>query len=172
MSSPFHQSTPIKPTRPRAGVSSTPAKFRPKPPSESRYSPQSLIRSGPGTPNDDAKAVAERRRASQSKTPTKPLARFDSICQDSKAILSDMAGMFSPKKGEPETPEVSPLKIEMEVPPVVVPAKRQRGKDRHGDQRRQEQPRKKRVLNNRGRIRGAARSPADPIPGEGSSTRG
>jgi hypothetical protein len=34
-----------------------------------------------------------------------------------------MAGMFSPKKGEPETPEVSPLKIEMEVPPVVVPAK-------------------------------------------------
>lgn len=47
-------------------------------------------------------------------TPTKPLGKFDSICQDSKAILNDMAWMFSPKKGE--SPEAS--KIEGEAPPV------------------------------------------------------
>ena len=74
-----------------------------------------------------------------------------------------MAGMFSPKKGEQEILEASPSKIKIEVPPAMIPVKEQRGKDRREDQRRQGQPRKKRVLNP-GRVRRSACSPADPIP--------
>jgi hypothetical protein len=118
--------------------------------------------------NNDAKEIAERRRARLSMTPTKPLAKFDSICQDSKAILSDMAGMFSPKKGETETPGAPPFKTEVEVPPVVFPVKAETGKDRRDDQRRRGQARGKKVINP-GRIRRPARPPADPIAEEGDS---
>jgi hypothetical protein len=110
--------------------------------------------------NDDAKEIAERRRARKSMTPTKPVARFDSICQDSKVILNGMAGMFSPKEGEAETP-VSPFKVEMEVPPAVFPVKKeQSGKDRQG---KRGQARRKKVVNP-GRVRRPARSHAEPIP--------
>ena len=78
-----------------------------------------------------------------------------------------MAGMFSPNKGESETPENSLFKTEIEVPPVVFPVEEQRGKDRRDDQRSQGQARRKKVLNP-GLIRGPARTPADPIPEEGS----
>jgi len=102
-------------------------------------------------------------------TPTKPVAKFDSICQDSKTILDNMAGMFSPKKGETETPEVSPFKIEVEVPPTVFPVKKsQRGKDRRDHLQRKKGQKRRKKLVNPGRIR-PARSPADPIPEEGES---
>ena len=88
----------------------------------------------------------------------------------SKVILTDMAGMFSPKEGEAETP-VSPFKVEMEVPPVAFPAKKQQsGKDRRDDQRRQGQARRKKVVNPV-RIRRPARPNAEPIPEEDSSKR-
>jgi len=165
------QSTPTKSTHPGGyGEPSSPAKLSPSSPSKNRYFPQSPIRFGPGMPNDDAKEIAKRRRARKSMTPTKPVARFDSICQDSKVILTDMAGMFSPKEGETETP-VSPFKIEMEVPPVAFPVKKeQSGKDRRDDQRRQGQARRKKAVNP-GRIRRPARSHVEPIPEEGSSKR-
>ena len=103
-------------------------------------------------------------------TPTKPVARLDSICQGSKVILNDMAGMFSPKK---ETLEVSPFKIEVQMSPTVPPAnKEQSGRDRRDDQRRRQQgqvQRKKDV--NPGRIRRRARPPADPAPEESTSKR-
>ena len=171
MPSQLLHSTPTKPTRLRDGVSSSPSKFSTKPPSESRNIPPSPIRLGPGTPNNDAKEIAERRRARQSMSPTKPIARFDSICQESKTILNNMAGMFSPKKGEQEIPEASPLKIEIEVPPAMIPVKEQRGKDRCEDQRKEGRPRRKRGLNP-GRVRRSACSPADRIPEEDTERRG
>ena len=104
-------------------------------------------------------------------TPTKPVARFDSICQDSKTILNDMAGMFSPKKGEAGTPEVSSFKIEREVAPAAFPVKVEQSENGCGDnQRKHGQARKKRVVNP-GRIKRPARPPADPVPEEGSSKR-
>ena len=166
MSSPFLQPTSTKPTTyPRGGVSSPPAKSSPKPPSESGQSPINL---GPGTSNNDAKVIAERRRAKQSVTSARSLARFDSISQDSKAILDGMAGMFSPEKDELETPEISPFKIEMEVPPVVFPVKEKRGKDPRDDQMRQRQARRKKA--HPYRVRRPTRTPLDPIPEEGNET--
>lgn len=106
-------------------------------------------------------------------TPTKPVARFDSICQDSKAILNNMAEMFSPKKGEAGTPGVSPFKIEIEVPPAALPAKKeQTGKDRRDDQGGQGQAQRKKVVNP-GRIGRPVHSPVDPAgtPEKGSSKR-
>ena len=170
MSSPLLQSTPTKPTHPRGGVPPLPAKFSPGSPSQSRYLPQSPVRFGPGTLHDDAKKIAERRRARQSVTPTKPVARFDSICRDSKTILNDMAGMFSPKKGEPETPEISPFRIEVEAPPAASPVEEPSGKDRRDDQGGRGQARRKKVINPE-QIRRRARSPADPISGGGTSKR-
>jgi len=161
MSSQFLQSTPTKPVRPGNGALS-PAKLNLGSPNRPRYLPQSPIGAGPATPNNDAKVIAERRRARQSMTPTKPVAKFDSICQDSKSILNNMAGMFSAKKGETGTPGASPFKIEMEVPPVVFPVKKvQRGKDRRDSQRRKRQERRKKLVNP-GRIRRPNRTPADP----------
>jgi len=96
-------------------------------------------------------------------TLTKPVAKFDSISQESKSILTNMAGMFSPKKGETETPEASPFKVEVEVPPIVFPVKKdRRGKDRRV-QRKKGQAQRKKVVNP-GRIRRPTRSPADPSP--------
>ena len=169
MPSQFLQSTPTKPTRPGNGESVSPVKFSPSSPNEPRYLPLGVIGVSSATPNNDAKEIAERRRARQSMTPTKPVAKFESICQDSKSILNNMAGMFSPKKGETEAPEVSPFKIEVEVPPVVFPVKSQRGKDRRDYlQRKKGQERRKKVVNP-GRIRRPTRTPADPIPEEGES---
>lgn len=167
----FPLSTPTKPMRPGGNVKPLSlAKSSPDSPSKYRHL-QSPIRVGSGMPNDDAKEIVERRRARQSMTPTKPLAKFDSICQDSKAILSNMAGMFSPKKGETETPEVSPFEIEVKAPPAVFPMKKGRGvpaKDRRKHQWRQGQARRKKVAAS-GRIRRPARSPEDPVIEEGSS---
>ena len=108
-------------------------------------------------------------------TPTKPLGKFDSICPDSKAILNDMAGMFSPKKDEKdeqEAPEASPFGVEMKVLPAVFPVKKQSRKDRRDDQRGRGRTRArgKRVISS-GRIRRPARTPADRTSGEGSSKR-
>ena len=168
MPSPLVHSTPTKPAHPGGGVSLLPAKFGPTSPSKSCYSPQSPIRS---SPNDDVRELAERRRARQSMTPTKPVARFDSICQESKKILNDMAGMFSPKKGEARTPEVPSFKIEKEVPPAAFPVKEEQSEKGCGDnQRKHGQAQKKRVVN-RGRIKRPARPLADPVPEEGSSKR-
>ena len=170
MRSQFLQSTPTKPMRPANAETVSRAKFSPSSPDTPRYLPLNLIGVCSETPNNDAKEIAERRRARQSMTPTKPVAKFDSICQDSKSILNNMAGMFSPKKGETETPEVSPFKIEVEAPPVDSPVKKsQRGKDRRDYlQRKKGQERKKKLVN-AGRIRRPTRPPADPIPEEGGS---
>ena len=157
--------TPTKPTRPGGDEPLSPAKFSSNPPRTSRYLPQSPINFGARMSNDDAKEFAER-RARQSLTQTKPLARFDSLCEDSKTILTNMAGMFSPGSAEPGTPEVSPFKIQMEkVPPSPVKGKRSR-KDRRDNQGKQGQPRRKKVINRR-QIKGRARPFADPIPEEG-----
>lgn len=168
----FLQPTPAKPARPDGDIDAS-AKLSPGSPSKPRYLPQTLLAGdGPGMPNDDAKEIAQRRRARQSMTPTKPLAKFDSICQDSKLILNNMAGMFSPKKGETETPEASPLKIQAEIPPVTFPVKKDQGeKDRRDHQERRGQEHRRKKVVNPGRIRRPARSPADPIPGEESSKR-
>ena len=149
----------------------SPAKLSPSSPHKYRDLLQSPTGVGAGTPNNDAKEIAERRRARQSMTPTKPLGKFDSICQDSKAILNNMAGMFSPKKGEGETPEASPFEIQVEAPPVVFPAKKGRGgKDRRDYQRRQgQEPRKKDADPGPGRIRRPARPPEHPPTQEASS---
>ena len=169
MPSQFLQSTPTKPMRRENAEQWPPANPSASSPLYQRYLPQSQIGAGPATPNDDARVIAERRRARQSMTPTKPVAKFDSICQDSKSILNNMAGMFSPKKGETETPEASPFKIEVELPPVVFPVKKdRRGKDRRYRQRNKGQARRKKVVNP-GRIRRPTRTPADPIPEEGNS---
>jgi len=170
MPSQFLQSTPTKPVRPGNGKSVSPTKFSHSSPDTPRYLPLGLIGVSSATPNKDAKEIAERRRARQSMTPTRPVAKFDSICQDSKSILNNMAGMFSPKKGETETPEVSPFKIEVEAPPVVFPIKKsQRGKDRRDYlQRKKGQGRRKKLVNP-GRIRRPTHSPAEPIPEEGDS---
>ena len=172
MPSQFLQSTPTTPTHSggSSGEPLSPAKFNSTSPSKPRSSLQSPIRPGCGMPNDDAKEIAERRRARQSMSPTKPLGRFDSICKDSKAILEDMAGMFSTKKGEAETPKVSPFKIKVEVPPSAFPVKKKQSrKDLPDDQRGQGQVRRKKVVNP-GRIR-QPRPPEDRILEEGSSKR-
>jgi len=171
MPSQFPQSTPTKPMRPGNGKSVSPAKFSPSSPDTSRYLPLGLIGVGSATPNNDAKEIVERRRARQSMTPTKPVAKFDSICQDSKSILHNMAGMFSPKKGETEALEVSPFKIEVEAPPVGFPVikKSQRGKDRRDYLQRKKGQERKRKLVNPGRIRRPTHSPADLIPEGGDS---
>lgn len=168
----FLQSTPTKPVR-RGGDGKplSPAKLSPSSPHKYRYLPQSPVGVGSGLPNNDAKEIAERRQVRQSMTPTKPLAKFDSICPDSKAILNNMAGMFSPKKGDGETPEASPFQIEVEAPPAVFPMKKERGgklKDRRDRQRRQGQERRKKVAGP-ARIRRPARTPGDPTIEEGSS---
>lgn len=161
----YHHLTPTKPTCLGGdGEPSSLAKFNPNSPSESGYLPQTPIR--PSTSNGDAKGIAERRRARQSMTPTKPLAKFDSLCEDSKTILSDMAGMFSPGKVETKTPEAPPfkVKVEMAVPPVKKPSKKDRrdGRMKHG------QPRRKKVVNPR-LVRRSAHPPAKPTLEEGNS---
>jgi hypothetical protein len=87
------------------------AKFNPSPP----YLRRGPIKFRPGTPNDKGKKIA---------TAAKPLAKFDSLCQDSEVIPSDIAGMFSPKKA---TPEVSPLEIQEEMVPAVFPVRKGQG---------------------------------------------
>ena len=100
-------------------------------------------------------------------TPTKPVGKFDSLCEDSKTILGDMAGMFSPQKAETKTPETSPLKVKIEM--AMPPVERGRsGKDRRDGQSKQERPRRKRVVNLT-QIRRSAHPPVDLIPEEGSS---
>lgn len=168
MSSTHPHPTHTKPARPSGDDEPlSPAKFSSNPPSTSRCLPQNPINFGARMSNDVAKEIAERRRARQSLTPTKPLARFDSLCEDSKTILTNMAGMFSPGSTEPGTPEVSPFRIQMEkAPPSPVKGKRS-GEDRRDNQGKQEQPRRKKVINRR-QIKGRARPSADPIPEEGT----
>lgn len=140
------------------------AKFDPDSPREYRYLPQTPIRFGPQMTNKDAKDIAERRQArlSVSMTPTKPLGKFESLCGDSKAILGNMAGMFSPAKTQ--TLEEEPQKIEMEIPPIVSPVKKARNKkDRRDDHRKKGQPRRKKVINP-AQVRRRVRPPADPTP--------
>jgi len=108
MSSPFFQPTPTKPTTyPHGDVSSSPAKSNPNPPSKSRQSP---INSGLGTSHNNVKVIAERRKARQEMISARPLARFDSTSQESKANLDGMAGMFSPEKDEQISPFEFPVK--------------------------------------------------------------
>lgn len=152
---PYSCSTPTKQAHlGEDGKPPSPAKLNS--PSEWRYLPQTPIRFGPRTSNDgDAKDVAEWRRVRQRMTPTKPVARFDSLCDDSRAILSDMAEMFSPGKVETKKPEESPFKIK-----PVLPAKKTRSlKDRHDGQRKEGQPRRKMTVNFR-QVRRSAHSPA------------
>ena len=170
MSSPFLQPTPTKPAHSRGDDAPLPpAKFSPSSPSEPYHRPPGPIKLSPGTLNDDANKIAERRRARQTMTPTKPLGKFDSICPDSKAILNDMAGMFSPKRDELEAPEVSSFDVEIETPPMVFPVKKQSKKDRRDNHRGRGRTRKRAV--NLGRIRRPARTPPDFTSGEGSSKR-
>ena len=168
MPPPFLQPTPTKLANSRGDVAPLPpAKFIPSPPSEPHHRPPGPIRLGTGTLNDDANNIAERRRARLSMPPTKLLGRLDSICPDSKAILNDMAGMFTPKKDEPEALEVSPFEVEVKTPPAVFPVKKQSRKDRRDNQRGRGRIRKRAV--DPGRIRRPARAPADLPSGEGSS---
>lgn len=127
----------------------SPAKDNPALPSEVNcLPPQSPIKFGRRMSNDDAKEITERRRARQSATPTKKIERMESLCQDSKAILGDMAGMFSPGRAEAETAQGPPLNIQMEIAPATSRVKRARGgKDRRDDQRNQGQSRRKRLVN-------------------------
>ena len=141
MPPPHLQSTPTKLTHPcDDGEPLFPTKLNPCP-------PQSPIRFGPPTSNGDAKVIAERRQARQSLTPTKPLAKFDSLCEDSKEILNNMTGMFSPVKVEREIPELSPFNIRMEAVPEVSPVKK--GRRKKDDQGKGGQPRKKKVIGHR-----------------------
>jgi hypothetical protein len=127
--------------------------------------PQSPVGGGPGISDADAKEIAKRRRGRYSgTTPPKRVAKSESLCPESKVILNGMAGMFSPKKGEAETPE-----IEVEVPPMLFPIRKKEGGRK--DQMGQGQARRKRVVN-AARITRPVRSPADPIPEEASSKRG
>ena len=169
MSSQFLQSSPAQPTRPAGdGKLLSPAKPGPGSPSKSRSLPQSPVGGGPGISDADAKEIAKRRRGRYSgTTPTKRVEKSESLCPESKVILNGMAGMFSPKKGEAETPGVLP-KIEVEVPPMLFPIKKEGGRK---DQMGQGQARRKRVVN-AARITRPVRSPADPIPEERSSKHG
>lgn len=171
MPSPYPKSTPTKPAH--SGGDSKPlllAKFDPSSPSESRCPPRTPTSFGSRTTRNGAEEITARKRVGQSMTPIKPLARFDSLCDDSKAILGDMAGMFSPVKIEPGTPEVSPFKVRVDMVSAAGPVREKRnGKDRRDDQGNQGQRRRKKVVNRR-QIKRRADPPADlaPIPEEDS----
>lgn len=122
--------TPTKPRRLGGdGQPSSPAKSNADSPSESRSLPQAPIRFGPRTSNNDEKRIAEGRQERESMALPKLVARFDSLCEDSKTILGDMARMFSLGKAETDNPKSSLIrvKIKMAVPPAK---KRQSGKNR------------------------------------------
>lgn len=173
MPPPHSHSTPSKSNHLGGdGKRPSPAKFSPRSPSGSGNSPQTPIRCGPRLPNEDAMKIAERRQARQreSMSPTKPLARFESLCEDSKTILTDMTGMFSPGKVETKTPEASSFKIKIEMAVPRVKRRIRSGKDLPEDRRKQGQSvrRRKRALRPR-QAKRPAHPPPDPIPEEGSS---
>ena len=163
-----YSSTPTKRTTLGGdGAQVSPAKSNHNSPTGSSHPPRTPIRFGPRLSSDDARGIADRRRARQSVTPTKPLGRFESLCEDSKTILGDMAGMFSPGKVETKTPETSPFKAKTDM--AVHPVKRRSGRDRRDVQGKQGQPPRKKVVG-LNQIRRPAHRPANPTdPGEGSS---